>query len=64
MIVPCPNRIDVLGRSTAPRAVLHVVAALCVTRLARVDDAGGVGTGNVFLELRHRCAASNKEHFF
>jgi hypothetical protein len=54
----------VLRRSTAPRAVLHLVAALRVTRLARVDDAGGVGTGNVFLELRHRRAASNKEHFF
>jgi hypothetical protein len=59
-----PNRIDVLRRSTAPRAVLHLVAALRVTRLARVDDAGGVGMRNVFLELRHRCAASNKEQFF
>jgi hypothetical protein len=54
----------VLRRSTAPRAVLHLVAALRVTRLARVDDAGGVGAGNVFLEFRHRCAASIKEHFF
>jgi hypothetical protein len=59
-----PNRIDVLRRSTAPRAVLHLVAALRVTRLARVDDAGGVGARNVFLERRHRRAASNKEHFF
>jgi hypothetical protein len=54
----------VLTQSTALRAVLHLVAALRVTRLARVDDAGGVGMRNVFLELRHRCAASNKEHFF
>jgi hypothetical protein len=35
-----------------------------VTRLARVDDTGGVGARNVFLELRHRCAASNKELSF
>jgi hypothetical protein len=54
----------VLRQSTALRAVLHLVAALRVTRLARVDDASGVGMRNVFLELRHRCAASNKEHFF
>jgi len=54
----------VLRRSTALRAVLHFVATLRVTRLARVDDAGGVGMRNVFLELRHRRAASNKEHFF
>jgi hypothetical protein len=54
----------VLSQSTAPRAVLHLVAALRVTRFARVDDAGGVGARNVFLEFRHRRAASNKEHFF
>jgi hypothetical protein len=54
----------VLRQSTAPRAVLHLVAALRVTRLARVDDAGGVGARKVFLELRHRRAASNKEQFF
>jgi hypothetical protein len=35
-----------------------------VNRLARVDDTGGVGARNVFLELRHRCAASNKELSF
>ena len=41
-------------------AVLRSASPLRVTRLARGDDAEGVGTRNVF-KFRHACGASNKE---
>ncbi len=42
-------------------ALLRYASPLRVTRLARGDDAEGVGTRNVF-KFRHACGASNKEH--